>query len=142
MSLHSLTKVCAVVVSLWLLACPAAGQVATNLRTVSNISSDSQGNVYLVYTSNSSVLYASKYNSSGTNVYSINLGSSSQSSSMIVDASGNIYVVYTNSSSVLYAAKYNASGTYQYAINLGSSSQSASMTVDAAGNIYVVYTNS
>ena len=142
MLLLVLGRRCPTLVWLWLLACPAAGQVLTNLGTVSKVSSDSQGNVYVVYTSNSSVLYAAEYNSSGTNVYTVNLGSSSHASDMVIDSSGNIYVVYTNSSSVLYAAKYNASGTYQYAINLGSSSQSSSMTVDAAGNVYVVYTNS
>ena len=109
-----------------------------------SVSSDSSGNVYVTgYThggldgntnSGSADIYLMKYNSSGTNQWIIQLGTSSSDigRDVSVDSSGNIYVAgfteggldgNSNSGNAdIILMKYNSSGIKQWIIQLGTSS--------------------
>jgi hypothetical protein len=125
------------------------------------VSSDSSGNVYVTgfthggldgnTNSGSSDIYLMKYNSSGTNQWIIQLGTSSNDigRDVSVDSSGNIYVAgwskggldgNTNSGNAdIILMKYNSSGIKQWIIQLGTSSgeKAGAVFVDLTGNVYM-----
>ena len=113
------------------------GYTGGGLDTNSNLGSD---DIILV-----------KYNSSGTKLWTKQLGTSSadEGRGVMVDSSGNIYVtgltqgaLYgTNLGSYdIFLVKYNSSGTNQWTRQLSTSSgeEGHGVTVDSSGNIYVV----
>ena len=100
-------------------------------------------------------IFVQKYNSSGTNQWTKQLGTSScdevwQPGSTVTDSSGNIYVTgqtagnldgNTNSGSEdIFLLKYNSSGTKQWTKQIGSSSSDSAtgLAIDNSSNIYVV----
>ncbi len=125
------------------------------------VTTDSSGNVYVAgYTNGgldgnssagSSDLFVVKYNSSGTNQWTQQLGTSDQdlATGVATDSSGNVYVAgYTGGgldgnsnagSRELFVVKYNSSGTKQWTQQLGSSSsdQADGVATDSSGNVYV-----
>ena len=125
------------------------------------ITTDSSGNIYVSGTtgggldgdtsSGGNYMFLVKYNSSGTNQWTKQLGTSNPDygQGVSTDSSGNIYVTggtsggldgNTNSGSFdIFIIKYNSSGTKQWTKQLGSSSQDEGygVTTDSSDNIYV-----
>jgi len=124
------------------------------------VATDSSANVYVTgYTSGgldgtnagSDDLFLVKYNSSGTNQWTKQLGTSSDDRAygVATDSSGNVYVTgYTeggldgNTSTGakdLFVVKYNSSGTKQWTKQLGTSSvdMAYGVATDSSGNVYV-----
>ena len=120
------------------------------------ISTDNSGNVYITgYTDgivpNSSDAFIAKYNTSGTQLWLKEFGSSGSDygKGVSTDSSGNAYVVgYTNGSlggnisaglSDVFITKYNASGTQIWTKQIGSSvdDYGYDIVTDSSGNIYI-----
>ena len=125
------------------------------------VTTDSTGHIYMTgYTagdlygntnSGSSDIFLIKFNSSGTKIWTKQLGTSKgeEGFEVTIDSSDNIYVTgstrggldgNTNSGkSDIFLVKYNSSGTKQWTKQLGTSSSEGGLgvTTDSSGNIYV-----
>jgi len=120
---------------------------------------DSAGNVYLTgdtlgnlggTSAGSRDAWVAKYNSSGTQQWIRQLGTSQSDSSygVAVDSAGNVYLTGGTSGNLggtnagnsdAWVAKYNSSGTQQWIRQLGTSQSDSSygVAVDSAGNVYL-----
>ncbi len=137
-------------------------QLGTSTTDYGNdITSDSSGNVYVtgsIYgglngntNAGASDLFVVKYNSSGVNQWTKQLGTSrsDEGQSITSDSSGNVYVTgYTSGgldgntnagSTDLFVVKYNSSGVKQWTKQLGTSADDRgyNITSDSGGNVYV-----
>ena len=125
------------------------------------VTTDSSGNIYVTgYTdgdldgntsSGGSDIFLIKFNSSGTKIWTKQLGTSKDEEAfeVTIDSSGNIYISgyteggldgNTNSGrSDIFLVKYNSSGTKQWTKQLGTSSvdKGRGVTTDSSDNIYV-----
>lgn len=129
------------------------GGVATE-QGIGGIAVDSSDNVIVVGATDSdgagsNDCLIAKYNSSGTLLWDVTLGTSGQDYARAVttDSSGNIYIcgpsVVGGGSYDLLTAKYNSSGTLQWARTLGGSAQEATLVplgvaVDSSGNVFSI----
>ena len=95
-------------------------------------------------------LFVVKFNSSGIEQWTKQLGTSSRDSAQGVatDSLGNIYVTgYTNGGvgipSDIIVVKYNSSGTKQWTQQLGTSSNDIAhgVATDSSGNVYLTGSN-
>ena len=124
---------------------------------------DASGNVYVAGFTTGNLdgntltgiydFFLTKYNASGTKLYTKQMGvagASTQAASTATDASGNIYVAgYTTGNldgntltgtSDFFLTKYDATGTKLYTKQMGvagASTQVNSVATDASGNVYV-----
>jgi len=131
-----------------------------------SVTTDSSGNIYVtgstrggldgnIHSGNENIILV-KYNSSGTNLWTKQLGTSSDDwgNGVTTDSSGNIYVTgYTedeldgnihSGNDDIFLVKYNSSWTKQWTKQLGTSSndEGSGVTTDSSGNFYVTgYTN-
>jgi hypothetical protein len=127
------------------------------------IAMDSSGNIYVTgYTSKAidgqtlhgnQDFFITKYNSSGTRLWTVEDGTASgiaSSQGIAVDSSGNVYVTGVTSKAIdgqtlhgsrdFFITKYNTNGTRQWTVEDGASGDSASgagIAVDSSGNVYV-----
>ena len=128
------------------------------------VTTDSTGHIYMTgYTagdlygntnSGSRDIFLIKFNSSGTKIWTKQLGTSKgeEGFEVTIDSSGNIYVTgstrggldgNTNSGkSDIFLVKYNSSGTKQWTKQLGTSSKDIGLglTTDSTGHIYMTGT--
>jgi hypothetical protein len=124
-----------------------------------SVAVDSSGNAYVTgYTSGaltganagSSDVFVTKYNSSGTQQWIRQIGTSASDtgSGVAVDSSGNAYVTgYTGGALTgasagsydVFVTKYNSSGTQQWMRQIGTSASDtgSGVAVDSSGNAYV-----
>src|ERR1039458_5946192 len=135
---YAAARGCLIAVGMLLLACPFLAQGLGS----SSILVDSAGELLLVDTNSSGNIYATKYSTSGGQVYSNYLGSGLKFSSILVDSAGELLLVDTNSSGNIYATKYSTSGGQVYSNYLGSGLKFSSILVDSAGELLLVDTNS
>ena len=132
--------------------------VTTDLSGNIYVTRETWGNLYGNTNSGSLDIFLVKYNSSGTKLWTKQLGTSSsdEGRGVTTDSSGNIYVTGKtgggldgNTSSGgddMFLVKYNSSGTKQWTKQLGSSEicpvqfvceEANGVTTDPSGNIYV-----
>jgi hypothetical protein len=140
----------------------------TGADTLGNaVATDASGNVYVAGSTTGNLgtntvtgvtdMFLTKYDASGSIVYTKQLGDSGANTygqSVATDASGNIYVAgYTDGDLInhtgtstgatdFFLTKYNASGIIVYTRQLGVSggaanTQALSVATDASGNVYV-----
>jgi len=128
-----------------------------------SVAADASGNVYVVGWTDGGLdgntkigtrdVFFTKYNSSGTKLYTKQLGATggfTQSYSGAIDASGNLYVTglttggldgITRTGTVdFFLTKYDSSGTKLYTKQLGvagATTEGHSVATDASGNVYV-----
>jgi hypothetical protein len=128
-----------------------------------SVATDANGNVYVAGVTDGGLdgntltgtrdLFVTKYDSSGVQQYTRQLGVAGQVTdgrSVATDANGNVYVAgYTdggldgntlNGTRDLFVTKYNSSGVKQYTRQLGVAGQRTlgySVATDANGNVYV-----
>ncbi|MBT4644453.1 MAG: hypothetical protein HOC09_37110 [Deltaproteobacteria bacterium] len=113
---------------------------------------DSAGNIYITgqtqgeLDGNSNTgghdVFLTKYNSSGTKLWTKLWGSISDdwSGAITVDNAGYIFITGTiapHGSNIMFFAKYNSSGVFQWDKQWNNSSQGNGISVDSSGNIYI-----
>ncbi len=123
------------------------------------VAADSAGNSYIAGATAGSFAYTNqggsdafvaKYDSTGTLVWSRQLGTAAQDVAygVAVDGSGNVFIagyteaaMYTNYYGGLdvFLAKYDSSGTRQWIVQLGTAQDEAAtgLAVDSSGNVYM-----
>jgi hypothetical protein len=126
----------------------AIGITAGSIQQVTDVTTDSSNNVYIVarnLDSNDSALIV-KLNSSGTEQWQRTLSDSDTGefvTAIDTDSSGNVYITMEKPS-YQYLAKYNSSGTLQWqrSLIIGANGYVRDMIVDqTSGNIYQVGSN-
>jgi uncharacterized delta-60 repeat protein len=137
--------------------------VASKSTTGAGVATDSSGNIFVAgYTSGgldgntltgTRDFYVTKYNSSGTKIWTKQLGVASQNTSglaVTTDSSGNIFIAGSTNGGLdgntltgttdFFVTKYDSTGTKQWTKQLGTAgkaTQANGIAVDSSGNIFV-----
>lgn len=139
---------------------------ATGQSNFVSLTTDVDGNVYVAGTTYTAIdgvtkaglsdFFVTKYNSSGTNLYTKLMGVPARYTygrAVATDSSGNVYVTGYTTGNLdgiartgyrdFFVTKYNSSGVKQYTKLLGvakANTEATSVATDSSGNVYVVGT--
>ncbi|MHA1359647.1 MAG: SBBP repeat-containing protein, partial [Candidatus Helarchaeota archaeon] len=115
-------------------------------ESANGIVMDADGSIYITGGTGSSIMFLTKYNSSGDQLWNVTWGISSWdlAHAVTIDINGSVYVVgegmsYSMGFEDAFLAKYNSSGTLLWNVTWGSVNQDMAnaVTVDSNGFIYV-----